>query len=183
MHTESLDAALADRLIETAEKMHQSREASFSFASEVEQVRQLCARVRARGARTNGEASVAAAGPRAARAVQRAASKDVPVEEDEVLVLFRGQHGADNKFEPNPGAIADTLEQPERRFRVRRVRRIHSKETTTDLQNHLNNARKELDRLDFQRGDQYTIQNNLRCLELIKHNIDEIKQGLKSKEE
>ena len=48
MHTESLDAALADRLIETAEKMHQSREASFSFASEVEQVRQLCARVRAR---------------------------------------------------------------------------------------------------------------------------------------
>ena len=44
MHTESLDAALADRLIETAEKMHQSREASFSFASEVEQVRQLCAR-------------------------------------------------------------------------------------------------------------------------------------------
>ena len=47
MHTENLDAALADRLIETAEKIHQSREASFSFASDVEQARLLCVRVRA----------------------------------------------------------------------------------------------------------------------------------------
>ena len=62
------------------------------------------------------------------------------------------------------------------------VRGIHSK-TTRDLKNHLNNARKELDRLDLQRGDQYTIQNNLRCLELINHNINEIKWGLKRKEE
>ncbi|MEC8678260.1 MAG: hypothetical protein VXX85_05355 [Candidatus Margulisiibacteriota bacterium] len=62
-------------------------------------------------------------------------------------------------------------------------RNFHSQKTIRELKNHLNNARRQLDCLDLQKGDQDTIQNNLKYLELIKHNINEIKWGLKRKEE